>query len=311
MDGNSLAIIGVPLDLGAENLGVADGPAVFRAQRIVEKLDNAGFNTTDIGDIHVAAREDVASGSPQLKHLTEVVRVNQELAQHVDTQLSSGAKAVVLGGDHSLNLGAFAGAKSAVSGTLGMIYLDAHGDMNTPETTLSGNIHGMHLAALMGLGAPEMVNLHREGTKLDFHNLLHIGGSDLDQAEIELMTKQNIPTFTLFDLLTKGLGALLPMIDELIKRTDAIWISLDLDSIDQIYAPGAGMPNTKGLVYREIATIAEYVGSRANIAGIDVVEYNPHQDIDFKTAELATELIAKFLGKDYSWYTNYLAKNKV
>ena len=115
----------------------------------------------------------------------------------------------------------------------------------------------------------------------------------------------------MFDLLSSNLGQLWPMIDALQKRVDNIWISLDLDAIDAVYAPGAGMPNQKGLSYREIATIAQYIGEHCNVVGVDVVEYNPLHDIERKTAELATELIATFFGASYSWYAHYLSQNKL
>jgi arginase len=167
----------------------------------------------------------------------------------------------------------------------------------------------MHLASLMGFGAPELAHLHGDHVKLRKENLLHIGGSDFDQGELDLIERENIATFTLFDLLTKNLGVLLPMIDDLASRVKNIWVSLDLDSIDRVYAPAAGMPNEKGLTYREVSAIAEYVGKKCNVIGIDVVEYNPLQDVEQKTAELGIELIATFLGKKYSWYTNYMHSN--
>jgi arginase len=217
----------------------------------------------------------------------------------------------VLGGDHSVCLGAVSGASVALSGELGLIYLDAHGDMNTDETTLTGNIHGMHLASLMGFGAQSLQQVHGSTTKINKENLLHIGGSDFDQAELDLIKHENLQTFTLFDLLSQSLAPVLKMIDNLAARVPNVWISLDLDSIDRIYAPGAGMPNAKGLTYREIATIAAYIGEKCNVVGIDVVEYNPLQDEDHKTAELGIELIATFFGRKYSWYTNYLKRNKL
>ena len=179
------------------------------------------------------------------------------------------------------------------------------------QSTVTGNIHGMHLASLMGFGAKELVNVYGEGAKLPKENLLHVGGSDFDQPELDLILSEHLNAYTLFDVLTKGLGELIDRINELSERVPNIWISLDLDSIDRIYAPGAGMPNAKGLTYREIATLAEYIGTHCNIVGIDVVEYNPLQDEQSKTAELGIELIAKFLGRNYSWYTNYLGHNQI
>lgn len=311
MNTTPATLIGVPLDLGAKNLGVDIGPDAFRHQGIATKLEGVGFAITDEGNVEVTDRANLEVGNPKLKYLDEIVRVNAEVAGKVEAAIRAGRKAVVLGGDHSINLGAFAGASAAVDGNIGQIYLDAHGDMNTDETTASGNLHGMNLAADMGIGAPELVNLHREGAKMATGNLVHIGGSDWDQPELELVEREHLTVFTLFDLLTKGLGQLIPLIDDLRDRVPNIWVSMDLDSIDQVYAPGAGMPNAKGLTYREIATIAEYIGQHCNVIGMDVVEYNPLQDEHNKTAELGIELIAKFLGSNYSWYSNYMDRNRV
>jgi len=304
-------LLGVPLDLGAENLGVDMGASAFRYQQILKKLQAAGIAVTDGGNIHCKHRGEVSVGSPHLRHLEEIVRVSEETADRTEAMVRNGKKAIVLGGDHSVCLGAVAGASVAVKGDLGLIYFDAHGDMNTDKTTLTGNIHGMHLASLMGFGAPELVQVHGAQIKLNKEHLLHIGGSDFDTAELELIKREKLHTFTMFDLLSSNLGALWPMIDKLQSQVKNIWISLDLDAIDAVYAPGAGMPNQKGLNYREISTIAQYIGQHCNVVGIDVVEYNPLQDIERKTAELATELIANFFGKQYSWYTHYLEQNKL
>jgi arginase family enzyme len=163
----------------------------------------------------------------------------------------------------------------------------------------------------MGFGSSALTSILNPNPKLKTQNLLHVGGSDWDKSELDLIKREHLNAFTLFDLLTKGLGELIAAIDELSDRVPALWISLDLDCIDQIYAPGAGMPNAKGMTYREIATVAEYIGTNCNVIGVDVVEYNPLQDEGGKTAELGIELIAKFLGHNYSWYTGYMAQNKL
>jgi len=305
-------LLGVPLDLGAENLGVDIGPDAFRYQKIITKLRDSGFDLDDAGNIPVKERALADIGSnPQLKYITEITNVAEKTAQRVEQAVTAGRKAIIIGGDHSITLGSFAGASKAVNGDIAMIYFDAHGDMNTDQTSLTGNIHGMHLASLMGFGAPELVNVYGDGRKLDKANLLHIAGSDWDQAELDLIERENLDAFTLFDLLTKGMGPLIAKIDALSQRVSNVYISLDLDSIDQIYAPGAGMPNRKGLTYREIATLAEYIGKTCNVIGVDIVEYNPLQDIDNKTAELGIELIAHFYGKNYSWYSHYMEQNKL
>lgn len=306
---NNVAIIGVPLDLGAKNLGVDVGPDAFRYQKLNEKLANTGFKVDDLGNVEVTHRDELEPGDNHARYLSEIARVSEEVAAITEKAIADRQKVVALGGDHSLNLGVMAGASVATKGDIGLIYFDAHGDMNTPETTLTGNIHGMHLAALMGFGPDELVNLHGNGAKLKTRDLLHIAGCDFDQAELDLARRENLATFSMLDLLSGGLAPLLRKIDALMERVSNIWISLDLDSIDAIYAPGAGMPNRRGLSYREVVTIAEYIGQKGQVIGIDVAEYNPLQDVDHKTAELGIELIAKFLGKDYSWYTNYLARN--
>lgn len=308
---DNLSLIGVPLDLGAENLGVGMGADAFRFQHIVRKLEGAGLHVTDHGNIAVRDRKAVPMGNPKLRRLDEIVRVSEETASLTHAAAAEERKALVLGGDHSICLGGVAGASVALQGNLGLIYFDAHGDMNTHETTLTGNIHGMHLASLLGLGASELVQIHGKQPKIAKQNLLHIGGCDFDQAELDLVAREKLQTFTMLDLLTHNLAPLFPMIDALAARVDHIWVSLDLDSIDSVYAPGAGMPNKKGLTYREIAAIADYIGKHCNVVGVDVVEYNPLQDEQNKTAELAIELIATFFGKEYSWYSHYLAKNQL
>lgn len=308
----SFVLLGVPLDLGAENLGVGMGADTFRYQHIIPKLKGAGITITDLGNVVVKERQQVPVGSdPKLRRVDEIVRVSEITATHIDDAVRAGKKAIVLGGDHSICLGAVAGASTAVKGNLGLIYFDAHGDMNTDKTTPTGNIHGMQLASLMGFGAPKLSQTYGTQIKIKKENLLHIGGCDFDQAETDLVARENISAFSMLDLMCKGLAPLLTHIDDLASRVDNIWVSLDLDAIDAVYAPGAGMPNQKGLTYREIAAIAAHVGKKDKVIGVDVVEYNPLQDEQGKTAELAIELIATFFGKEYSWYTAYLAKNNL
>ena len=306
-----VALLGVPLDLGAENLGVDMGPAAFRHQGIAAKLAGAGLSVSDAGTIGCADRQDLVPGDPRQHYLDEIIRVNEAAAKAVEGLIGSGQRVLGLGGDHSVNLGLFAGAAAAVAGDLGLIYLDAHGDMNTAETTLTGNVHGMHLAALMGFGTKALVNVHTPGAKLKPANLLHIGGSDFDSAETALAAREHLPMFSMFDLMCQNLAPLLAMIDDLASRVDHIWVSLDLDAIDSSYAPGAGMPSLGGLSYREIAAIMSYIGRHCPVVGLDIVEYNPLQDEHNKTAELGIELAAKAFGTDYSWYANYLQHNRV
>jgi arginase len=312
MNTTPATLIGVPIDLGAENLGVDVGPSAFRYQDIVKKLQSAGLEVTDSGDVPVTERSQAVIGD-DLKHkyINEILKTTDALAAKVEATIKEGRKAIVLGGDHSLTLGTLSGASSAVGGDLGCIYFDAHGDMNTEATTPTGNVHGMHMASLMGFGAQRLVDAYKPGRKLDPHNLVHIAGCDFDQAEKDLLVSAGIPNTSILDILKDGIKPALQQIDDLAQRVNNVWISLDLDAIDMLYAPGAGMPNAKGLSYREISAFAEYIGNRCNVVGVDVVEYNPLQDVDRKTAELGTELIATFFGKQYSWYSHYLRKNQL
>ncbi len=306
-----ISIFGVPIDLGAENLGVDIGPDAFRHNQIVEKLTKVGFSVKDLGNITCRPRDLLKIGNPKLKYLEEIIRVSEESGKLTSQIIQKGDKAVALGGDHSLILGVVSGASVALNADLGLIYLDAHGDMNTPETTLTGNIHGMPLASLMGFGDNQLVNILKHGKKISKDNILHIGGIDFDPGEIELIEKENILCFRTIDMLSLGLRPLFDHINNLCKKVKNIWVSLDLDVIDEIYAPGVGMPNRGGLSYREITNIASFIGKNCNVVGVDIDEYNPLRDIDGKTAELGIELIAKLLGGSYSWYTNYIDKNKL
>lgn len=305
------AILGIPLDLGAENLGVDIGPNAFRYQKIIEKLQGASIDIEDLGNLVSGDRNALDPGNSTLKYLTEILRVSGEAAKTAEETVIKKKKLIGLGGDHSITLGLFSGVSKAVKGDIGMIYFDAHGDMNTADTTLTGNIHGMHLAALMGYGDKSLVNVYKKGAKFRKENLIHIGGCDFDQAELDLVKNEDLKAFQIDDLLTHGMNPLFSMVDSLQKRVSNVYVSLDLDSIDSLYAPGAGMPNRGGLTYREIVAMANYIGKHCNVIGVDVVEYNPLQDVDHKTAELGIELIARFLGRNYSWYSNYLEKNKV
>lgn len=302
-------IVGVPLDLGTENLGVDIGPNAIRYQNIKEKLESSGFKISDTGNIPCTNRELLSIGNPRLKYSEEILKVSETTAKVVYDLVKKKEKIIALGGDHSISLGTVSGASSALKNNLGLIYLDAHGDMNTDKTSLTGNIHGMHLASLLGFGNKKLVQVFDKSTKIKKNNLLHVGGYDLDPAEVKLIKKERLNAYKIIDILSNGLKPLFFKINHLNNKVANIWVSIDLDVIDSTYAPGVGMPNKAGLTYREITTICEYIGQKSHVVGVDIVEYNPLQDMGGKTAELAIELIAKLFGSNYSWYTNYLIKN--
>lgn len=308
---NKITLLGVPLDLGGESLGVDIGPNAFRHKGIIEKLKSSGFEVYDAGNISCEDKSKLQIENEKLKYIKEICRVSEETALNVDKFLTVKQKVVVLGGDHSVCLGAVSGASKATNHDLGLIYFDTHGDLNTDKTTLTGNIHGMHLASLIGFGNENLKNIYGKGRKIDKNHLLHIGGNDFDKEEATLIEKEKINCYKIFDLLSDGLRPLLKEIDKLRKKVKNIWVSLDLDAVDFMYAPGVGMQNKAGLTYREITTICEYIGKDDQVIGMDVVEYNPLLDKNGMTAELGIELIAKTFGSNYSWYTNYLDQNKV
>ena len=306
-----VTILGVPLNLGSRNLEVGMGPNAFRHQNLLEKLTYAGFTVTDAGNIECKYREHLKVGNHKLRYLDEILRVSEESAKQTFQLVQKGEKVVALGGDHSLCLGVISGASIALNGEIGLIYLDAHGDMNTTETTLTGNIHGMPLSALLGFGDKNLVNVFKPTRKISKENMLHVGGNDFDQGELALIEKENLQCFKIIDMLSDGFKPLFEHINKLSKKVKNIWVSLDLDVIDEMHAPGVGMPNKAGLTYREITTIADYIGKHCNVVGVDIDEYNPPTDIDGKTAELGIEFIAKVLGGSYGWYAGYIEKNKI
>ncbi len=298
------------MDLGAENIGVASGPDSLRENEIIQKLTDAGFKITDLGNITVKERASLSIENPRAKYISEICRVSLELAEKVKATVLKNEKVLVIGGDHSVCLGAVSGASVALSGNLGLIYIDAHGDMNTSKTTLTGNIHGMHLASLLGFGDKKLKHILDTTVKVKKDFLLLIGGNDFDKAELELVRNEKLDSIFMKDILSKGFYQVFEKITMLSKNASNIWVSLDLDSIDSVYAPAAAMPNKAGFTYREITILCEEIGKSCNVMGVDLVEYNQQFDVNEKTAELAIELIIKLFGSNYSWYTKYLEKNK-
>ncbi|MCL5432785.1 MAG: arginase [Patescibacteria group bacterium] len=304
-------VIGIPLDLGTQRIGVDMGPNALRYEKIIERLEGVGIRVNDFGNIDCNFSKNINPGNTKLKYLKEISKVSDQTAKAVDKLLQKKEKIVALGGDHSMSIGTVSGASKFFQGDLGLIYLDTHGDLNTDKTTTTGNIHGMSLAVLLAAFILELINIYAAGPKIKKDNLLLIGAKDLDLAEEELIKKENIKSFDITDVLAHGLSPLFEMIDKLQARVKNIWVSLDLDVIDNVYAPGVGIANDGGLTYREIVAIAKYIGRHCNVIGLDIVEYNPIRDIDHKTADLSIALIAKLLGSDYSRYTEYMDVHKI
>lgn len=304
----AIDLIGVPLDLGSERIGVDMAPNALRYQKFVDKLVAAGLSLHDQGNIPCPTPEEVPAGDPHIKYLAPIARVCKNLAEHVAQSVSDNHQVLVIGGDHSVAIGSIAGART--KGRIGVIWIDAHGDLNTHHTTPSGNIHGMPLAALLGHGHDTLTSLTDHTPVVDYQDVVLVGTKDLDSAEVEFIAKHSLTNFSITDILAHGLGPVFEAIKNLKDTVDYVWLSLDLDAVDADYAPGVGMPNKGGLTYREIHAIIEVIGKECDILGMDLVEYNPVNDIQNKTATLAAELTAKAFSKEYSWYTEYLKDHR-
>lgn len=292
-------LIGVPLDFGAGRRGVDMGPSAIRYAGLRQGLEALGHTVTDYGNIPVPVNETCEEGDPKLKYLEPIVGVCQRLADRVALSISDQRMPLVLGGDHSLALGSVLGA--ARGRKLGLIWLDAHGDFNTHETTPSGNIHGMPLAALCGHGAQQLVTLGgKEGAqpKVDPRNIAIIGARDLDAQEKKLLRSSGVAVYSMEEIDRFGINEVLyRAIDIACRGTDGIYLSLDLDGIDPMYAPGVGTPVPGGLSFREAHLAVELLAETKRMIGMDLVEVNPILDRTNMTGELAVQLALSAFGK--------------
>lgn len=306
---NKLQIIDAPLDFGPENLGVDLGPGAIRHTHLVTILKKLKFTILDKGSIKVDKPKQV--GNPKLKYLAENLTFNKKLSSAILEDLKKKYYPIVLGGDHSITLGSVS-AIARVKKNVGLIWIDAHPDCNTDKTTLTGNIHGMPLAALLGEGNKKLVNFFTPKQKIKTENTVIIGVKDIDEAELRIMRKLKVKTYTVDDVEEKGIVTVTnETINTLMPNVSHLHISIDLDAIDSEFAPGVGMPNYGGLTYREISYLTRKIGELKLTKSIDIVELNPTKDIENKTANLAVELIVNLLGKKYTLYETYLERNKL
>lgn len=302
----NISVLGVPLDLGKDAEGTTLGPDYIRKCGLKKMFDGSGLLLKDLGNIDCVERKTAVMGDKNLKYLDEIVRVVEKTADIVNNEIKSGSKMLVLGGDHTIAIGTISGASVACEGDLGVIWIDAHGDMMTDKNTLSGNIHGMPSSAVIGVGHQKLVDILKPGAKVKKENILYIGLKDLDQAEIDLIRSEKLHAFTILDLVSGGFEPVLQAIKDLQKRVGNIWVSIDMDSIDSMYAPATCLASPDGLTRREVVSLAKFIGQNSNVVGLDVVELAPEFDIEEKTGRLAVELISSFLGSDYGWYVQYM-----
>ncbi|MCP4428635.1 MAG: arginase [Chloroflexi bacterium] len=294
MQQQTIRIIGVPMDLGQSRRGVDMGPSAARCAGLQGRLERLGHIVHDEGNIHVPNPEEHEAEGTQ-RRLTAVAAACQTIYEIGTKCVEQGDFAIYLGGDHSVSIGSIAAA--AHQEPIGVIWIDAHGDINTPETSPSGNIHGMPVAALIGDGADKLVNIGRPGAKLQPAHIVQIGIRDLDPVERQKLAHNGINVFTMRHLDELGMAAVARQALSRLRHLSHIHISLDMDSLDPSEAPGVGTPVPGGLSYREAHLLMEILGDSNRVRSLDIVEVNPILDDMNKTAELAVELAASLLGQ--------------
>jgi arginase len=290
-----IRVIGAPMDLGADRRGVDIGPSAIRYAGLSEQLRQMGYTVLDVGNVVIPQPESQPVGNSRVKYLEPIVQVAGELSALVTAALEAGEFPLILGGDHSIALGSISGV-ARVHKDVSVIWVDAHGDFNTEETTPSGNIHGMVLAALAGLGQSRLVNFGGWTPKIDASKLVIVGARALDPGEQALLRKHHIHVFTMSEIDEQGMHRVMQQALE-ITNDSPIHLSLDLDALDPQEAPGVGTPVRGGLSYREAHLVMEHICDSGRLVSMDVVEVNPLLDHKNETALLAVELIRSALGK--------------
>jgi arginase len=293
-----IAIIGVPLDLGAGRRGVDMGPSAIRYAGLRERIAALGYRVRDLGNLAVPLAEQIEppDADEPLRYLQPIAGIVRDLAQQVRQVISGNTLPIILGGDHSLSIGSVAGV--AHNRRIGVIWLDAHGDYNTPETTPSGNIHGMGLAVLTGRGHPMLTGLIGRTPVLRPGDAALVGVRNLDDGERELLRTSGVRVFTMHDIDRRGMAAVM---EEAILHVSAgtigFHLSFDLDVLDPHEAPGVGTPVLGGITYREAHLAMELIAASGRLISLDLVEVNPILDTRNMTALLAVEFALSALGK--------------
>ena len=301
-DKSRIAIIGAPLDLGQGRRGVDMGPSAVRVAGLGRRLAALGYNVSDLGNIEVAQAESLADAGPSnAKYLTQIALSCEKLARMVSDSLASHHTPVVLGGDHSIAAGTVAGVADFLRQSdqkTGLLWIDAHADMNTPESSPSGNVHGMPLACCVGQGPAELVDLLNFSPKVDAANVALVGIRDVDELERGMLKGTGVRAFTMRDIDERGMRDVIgDAIAIASAGTAGFHLSLDLDFVDPEFAPGVGTPVRGGATYREAHLAMEMICDSARMLSMEVVEVNPVIDQYNRTAELAVELILSALGK--------------
>ncbi|MFB6160479.1 MAG: arginase [Haloferacaceae archaeon] len=292
-------VVGAPTDFGTHRRGVDMGPSAIRYAGLSAAVEGTGRNCVDAGDLAVprAEERDPDAGDPNAKYLAEIETVCRSLADRVAAAAAEGALPLVLGGDHSVAIGSIAGSARDPDADVGVLWFDAHGDINTPATTPSGNVHGMPLAATLGLGAFADADW-TAAPAVDPANVALVGLRSLDEGERRHVEDLPVAAYTMSDVDERGIAPVVAdALDAATDGADGLHVSFDLDWLDPADAPGVGTPVRGGVTYREAHSAMELVASRASLRSLDLVEVNPILDRRNETAELAVEMAASALGK--------------
>ncbi|HEX5083447.1 MAG TPA: arginase [Blastocatellia bacterium] len=296
-----MTIIGVLMDLGADRRGVDMGPSAIRVAGLNERLAGLGYKVTDAGNIGVRNPEMMQITDRKLKYLSEIAVACQTLAAQVESSLEEGAVPIILGGDHSIAIGSVSGLSAyyhKAEHRVGVIWFDAHGDMNTPETSPSGNIHGMPFAAILGHGAPELTHIAGFAPKVYPEDCVLIGARSVDPEEAIALKNSGVRVITMRELDERGMSAVM---DEAMwlasRRTAGFHVTMDMDFVDPDFAPGVGTPVPGGPTYRESHLAMEKIADSGKMLSFELTEVNPVLDISNKTAELGVQLILSAFGK--------------
>jgi len=301
MEKRTIEIIGVPTDLGANIRGANMGPAALRIAGLKDKLEALGFSVLDSGDIPIPVRETISDRTTNLKFLKEVVKTSTAVFEKAREGLRKNRIPLLIGGDHSAAIGCLAAVHDHFEEKkkkFGVIWIDAHADLNTPKTSPTGNIHGMPLAIALGMGHPDLVRIGGRGMNLDPKKVALIGIRILDPQEKEILRKCGVRYFTMREIDERGMYSVMKDAVEIAgKDTDGVHLSLDLDGVDPDYAPGVSTPVTGGLSLRESHLAMETIADLKKICSIEIVELNPMNDEKHRTALLAVELMESAFGK--------------
>jgi arginase len=296
-----IRILGVPLDLGQARRGVDMGPSAVRVAGLEARLESLGHVVEDGGNVAVAIPEQKKEGDPHAKYLKEIVATCSKHADMVLKTLETGKVPLVLGGDHSVAAGTMAGVAEFYrrqQKKVGLIWIDAHADINTPETSPSGNVHGMPLAAILGLGPAELANIYNFSPKVPPENCVLVGVRDIDGAEKENIKESGIEVYTMRDIDERGMRTVIEEALRVAGRgTAGYHVSLDMDWIDPEDAPGVGTPVRGGASYREGHLAMEIIADHGRMLSFEIVEVNPVIDEHNRTADLAVELTLSAFGK--------------